>query len=601
MSMHQFLAALAAAGLYTPADHDPPATNGHPPGPPPAPGDPRATRYSHAALHTEAHRVATTPEGARNHELNRAAYRMGQLVGSGYLAPLTVIDELARAAADAGLGASEARATILSGLRAGQSAPRAVALRADLPGGYVLDTPAVLAVPETVPAQVNGHIDEPAAGGPRTGPDREDRADQTEHLPVPFDWPEVFADSATEPDWLIPDVIERGRSYVVYARHKTGKSLLLQYHAAQLAAANRTVLYIDYENSRGDIVERLRDEMACTAESLAPLKYFSFPAMGPLDTIAGAATLFALIDHYQPDLVILDTTSRIVAGEENSSDTYRALYRALAPLKARDIAVVRIDHAGKDGAAGQRGSSAKGDDVDCIWLLVRHDDEKFQLKCDAQRSNHHPQFVDLVLREAPLRFERVVDPFSRPEVEVLADALDRLGVPPDAGRVVVRDALTRAGIKASSGTVREAVRVRKVRLTSWDERSRTAFGKLILPKINNGGPEDQLQFSETAGQRGPGPVEDREDRGGESQGRSRGPGGPPPKGGPPGRPPGPDPAGTPAATPAEGAVSTPADPAVCDRCHRPAGSLVVGTRGQRWCVPCAYPDPTTRPGATLDD
>ena len=59
-------------------------------------------------------------------------------------------------------------------------------------------------------------------------------------------------------------------------------------------------------------------------------------------------------------------------GEENSADTYRALYRhALAPLKAARRTVVRLDHRGKDmKAAGARGSSAKNDDYVGLRLLA---------------------------------------------------------------------------------------------------------------------------------------------------------------------------------------------------------------------------------------
>ena len=38
-------------------------------------------------------------------------------------------------------------------------------------------------------------------------------------------------------------------------------------------------------------------------------------------------------------------------------------------LKDADIALLRIDHAGKDLTRGQRGTSAKNDDVDVVWFL----------------------------------------------------------------------------------------------------------------------------------------------------------------------------------------------------------------------------------------
>ena len=59
-----------------------------------------------------------------------------------------------------------------------------------------------------------------------------------------------------------------------------------------------------------------------------------------------------------------------MSGEENSADTIKNFYQHTGmPLKAAGIALLRIDHAGKDLTRGQRGTSAKRDDVDVVWLL----------------------------------------------------------------------------------------------------------------------------------------------------------------------------------------------------------------------------------------
>jgi hypothetical protein len=60
----------------------------------------------------------------RNHALNRAAFRLGQLVAAGLLDPETVLAGLLEAATACGLGESEATATIESGLAGGTRKPR---------------------------------------------------------------------------------------------------------------------------------------------------------------------------------------------------------------------------------------------------------------------------------------------------------------------------------------------------------------------------------------------------------------------------------------------------------------------------------------------
>jgi putative DNA primase/helicase len=77
-------------------------------------------RWIDAAVRNEVDRVASAPEGTRNHTLNAAAFSLGGLVD---LAP-EAVSALLDAALAAGLPESEARTTIRSGLQAGQANPR---------------------------------------------------------------------------------------------------------------------------------------------------------------------------------------------------------------------------------------------------------------------------------------------------------------------------------------------------------------------------------------------------------------------------------------------------------------------------------------------
>jgi hypothetical protein len=70
--------------------------------------------------------------------------------------------------------------------------------------------------------------------------------------------------------------------------------------------------------------------------------------------------------------VVVDTFGRAVAGEEDRADTVRAFYRYTgARLKRLGVGYLRTDHAGKEVGRGQRGSSAKRDDVDIVWQASR--------------------------------------------------------------------------------------------------------------------------------------------------------------------------------------------------------------------------------------
>ena len=92
--------------------------------------------YGQAALEREAARVASAVEGTRNHELNRAAFALGQLVAGGELDEHLVRTHLIGAAIACGLpeheiaGRNGRIGTLDSGLAAGMQLPRRAPERA---------------------------------------------------------------------------------------------------------------------------------------------------------------------------------------------------------------------------------------------------------------------------------------------------------------------------------------------------------------------------------------------------------------------------------------------------------------------------------------
>ena len=83
-----------------------------------------ARGYGAAALAGETEKVRAAAVGERNATLNNVAFSLGQLIAGGELERGQVENELLDAALTVGLAESEARATIASGLRAGECKPR---------------------------------------------------------------------------------------------------------------------------------------------------------------------------------------------------------------------------------------------------------------------------------------------------------------------------------------------------------------------------------------------------------------------------------------------------------------------------------------------
>ena len=265
-----------------------------------------------------------------------------------------------------------------------------------------------------------------------------------------LDLDEVATGLFADEQWLIEPLIPHGRQTSVYAQGKTGKSLLL-LECALAAATGRPilyrppsppihVLYVDFEMTPADLQERL-DDMGYTPSSpdwnilRDHLHYAQLQPFYPFDTVEGGNQLLDEIAATRSELVIIDTLIRSVKGEENSSDTIKDFNRYTGQrLKAAGISLVRIDHAGKDSDRGQRGTSAKRDDVDLIWQLRPEATVggKNQVTClnRASRMPWVPTEIAITRTDDPLHHTIPAQQLTAPQ-QAAADWLDQIGHPVD--------------------------------------------------------------------------------------------------------------------------------------------------------------------------
>src|SRR5204862_406235 len=144
--------------------------------------------------------------------------------------------------------------------------------------------------------------------------------------PLFVNWAKFWADDRPENDWILDQLLARGRGHAFWAAQKTGKSLVTLWMAASLATREDPirVVYLDYEMTEDDLYERLSDMGYGPETDLSRLRYAVLPALAPLDHPEGGAALLEVVDTEQaayPDhhvVLIIDTTSRAVAGDESS-------------------------------------------------------------------------------------------------------------------------------------------------------------------------------------------------------------------------------------------------------------------------------------------
>lgn len=258
------------------------------------------------------------------------------------------------------------------------------------------------------------------------------------------DWHDAFRSQPDEVNWLFEPILEAGTVNALFGRPGLGKSLITLEMAAYLARWGKRVLYLDNENRLADTVERLR-AFNVSPHELDNLIMYSFSDIPPLDTHEGGQHLAALADENEPDLVVVDTATRFVEGEENSASTWLQLYRcSMVPLKSRGIAVLRIDHPGKDDSKGQRGSSAKAGDVDSVWWL-RTDEREDLLILERlkSRSDHGEPVVTVKRLHNPLRhdWDAIETLPVTPKIRALSDWFDGQGIAREVGRPKLRTVL----------------------------------------------------------------------------------------------------------------------------------------------------------------
>ena len=342
--------------------------------------------------------LAGTQEGSRHSALYTISRTLGQLVASRHLTHKQIEAALFPAAERNGLLAEDGSRAIIQTITDGID--KGISDGPD-PGHRETGERSTYAL--TPPSEGNPALTEPG----------KQKVDLIKLMTTEFD----------DDDWLIEPIIPAKRSVALYAAGKTGKSLLVLDFVAAAASGRPilggapldtpiNVLYVDQEMTQPDLQERLHslgyDQDKGTLETLAQhLHYYQLYPWLPLDTRPGGQELLDEALNVGAQLVVIDTLIRTVEGEENSADTIKNFNRYTAMrLKEHGIALLRIDHAGKDLTRGQRGTSAKRDDVDVVWLLMSAAGDlpgktMLTLRRDAARIDWIQQNIDITRHEGP--------------------------------------------------------------------------------------------------------------------------------------------------------------------------------------------------------
>lgn len=326
------------------------------------------------------------------------------------------------------------------------------------------------------------------------------RVDEHPHGNDPVDLRQLLSGEAPTAEWFIEPLLPAGKLVAVVSKRGEGKSLLMldlvanvctgQVSLHQPAGEPRSVVYLDMEMGPDDLYERLTDlgygpthpdfDKLCQN-----LHYYLLPSLPALDTPEGGEALEEIVERHQAALVVIDTVSRVVGGDENAAEPYRELYRNTeVRLKRRRVTLARLDHLGKDPGRGSRGSSAKEDPMDVVWqMTTTAATGAIVFSLTKGRQGWLPPSVTIHRRELhDGTIKHVVFTEPPPDwLEPLIASIDRLGIDPELSVNKTFNALKEAKLGAMRSRVSTAVRVRRARFetrkSGTQKVSTTLFGE----------------------------------------------------------------------------------------------------------------------------
>ena len=270
-----------------------------------------------------------------------------------------------------------------------------------------------------------------------------------------------------------PDVVTLGYGFDWFdSAERYTFRFLVDATADQLRSVHAAMVYADQENTWDDWKPRLTDMGYGRETDWSRLRWYSLQSWPPLDTPAGGDCLVQHVARHGAQLVVLDTQSKFLGGDEYQASTSAAFYRhTLLPLKRLGVAGVILDHAGNDPSK-PRGSSGKRDDVDTVWQLTARTRDRITATRTHSRKRHNVDTLYLRRVGDPLRHEvETADERAEQLIDRCFEAILALqpipGPTTSGSEVLAR--LKKAGKGYHKATVQEAWRRVRYQLSGTEQ------------------------------------------------------------------------------------------------------------------------------------
>lgn len=219
-----------------------------------------------------------------------------------------------------------------------------------------------------------------------------------------------------EPEMLAGGSVYRGAVTLLAGAPEAGKTTLVLFWGKDVIVNDGVVMFIDEEGGKRLTTDRL-SALGFTEEEKESIAYYPFPGRSKDGwTRAGWSDLKAELKAVKPDLVIIDSVSRVMAAadmDENSNADANILWDAFIQMARQgNIAVVVLDHVAKNAEDNgySRGASSKKAASDVVYMLTtvtpfnRQQDGVVKLTVAKDREGYLPRARRLDVLRGPLRF-----------------------------------------------------------------------------------------------------------------------------------------------------------------------------------------------------
>jgi hypothetical protein len=216
-------------------------------------------------------------------------------------------------------------------------------------------------------------------GGKLVEEKENDERDKSIHW---VDWAHPSVDGPVT--WHVPMLVPNDHLIAIYGPAATGKSTVALAIAVACAKSGATVTYIDQEMREGQQRDRMEHFGWLDDIEAEWLKRFrlGYPINKPsldLDPVSVSRMVEWCAGS---DVVVMDSVSKFVAGDENAAQTWEQVDVCMKAL--RPATVIWIDHV-SHAAMRQRGSITKLNNCDMTYELLPVADNSWEFICRKQR------------------------------------------------------------------------------------------------------------------------------------------------------------------------------------------------------------------------